>query len=283
MMHCAYRQQRRNGCVFFIYASIRKYYVVYSFVYRFFRFLAQLIQSFFQSRTSFCHLEKSRQFHGVEALVSYVAQYVEFGIRKYRMRQTHHLTVTLAWHKYVGSYRTYIFCKRHNQLFTNRVDGRVCNLGKLLAEVVEQYLRQFTQYSQRSIVAHRCCRFGTVGTHWSDSTLYVFSGKAERTQFAVIVGHRVGNLSSAAQCVQFNTVSRKPLAIRLRRCQLFLQLAIVINLTFLRIYKQNLTRLKSAFLFDGFRLEVNNTGFACHYHDIVLGDKVTCRTQSVTV
>ena len=173
--------------MFFVDASIRKYDVVYSFVYRFFRFLAKFIQSFFQSRTAFCYLKKSRQFHGVESLVSYVAQYVEFGIRKDRMRQTHHLTVTLARHKDVSSYSTDIFCKRHNQLFTNRVDGRVCYLCKLLTEVVEQYLRQFTQYSQRCIVTHRCCRLGAVSTHWGDGTLYIFSGKAERTKFAVIV------------------------------------------------------------------------------------------------
>ena len=62
-----------------------------------------------------------------------------------------------------------------------------------------------------------------------------------------------------------------------------LNLTIIVNLSFLSIYKQNLTRLQTSLLGNLCRVEVHNTNLRGDNHRVVLGDGVTGRTQTITV
>ena len=95
-----------------------------------------------------------RELYGVEALVAYVAQQVELCVVEYRVRQAHHLAVALARREYSRAHAAYIFGERHYQFLAQGVDGGVGDLGKLLAEIVEQQLVAVAEHGQRSVVAH---------------------------------------------------------------------------------------------------------------------------------
>ena len=67
--------------------------------------------------------------------------------------------------------------------------------------------------------------------------------EAEGNQFTLEVAHSVLYLATTFQLLQLYTVLAEPLTIRMRLGQLFLDLAIVVYLTFLRIDEKNLARL----------------------------------------
>ena len=119
-----------------------------------FGLLAECIERLAQSVFALAALKQHRQLDCVKSLVAYVAQYIELGIGQNGMGQAHHLAIRLVGRENTGAHTTYIFRQRHDQRLADRVDGRVGNLRKLLAEVVEEHLRMAAQYSQRSVVAH---------------------------------------------------------------------------------------------------------------------------------
>ena len=134
--------------------AVGKYDVVVAVVNAALCLLAQTVEGLAQSVFSLCALEEYRQLHGIEALVAYVAQNVELGVVKYRVRQTHHLAVCLVWNQYSGAHTADILRQRHYEILAYRVDGGVGNLCKLLAEVVEEHLRTVAQHRKRRVVAH---------------------------------------------------------------------------------------------------------------------------------
>jgi len=77
----------------------------------------------------------------VETLIADVAQNVELGVGQNRVRQTHHLAVGLVGVEDAGAHTADVLRETHHEVLTNGVDGRVGDLGELLAEVIEEDLR----------------------------------------------------------------------------------------------------------------------------------------------
>ena len=121
-----------------VYVAVGKHDVVHSFVDGFFCLLAEGCQCFLQSLAPFCHFEEQGQFHGLEAFVPDVAENIQLGVVQDGMVQPHHLAMVFAGCQYVHAYGSDVFGQRHYQFFAYRVDRRVGDLGKLLAEIVVQ-------------------------------------------------------------------------------------------------------------------------------------------------
>ena len=90
-------------------------------------------------------------------------------------------------------------------------------------------------------------------------------------------------MPAALELLQLDTVCLEPFAIGMRLCQLFLYLAIVVNLAFLRVDKQNLTRLQASFADNVAWFEVHHTDFRSHYHNALLRNRIATGTKAVSV
>ena len=69
--------------------------------------------------------------------------------------------------------------QRHDDLFADRVDRRVCDLGKELLEIVVKLLVLRRQYGQRRIIAHGTCGFLALCRHWLQNELEIFLAVAK--------------------------------------------------------------------------------------------------------
>ena len=152
------------------------------------------------------------------------------------MGQAHHLAVCFVGQQDVHAYGTDVFSQRHHQFLTDGVDGWICHLCKLLAEIVEQQLWLVAQHGQGRVVTHGGRRLCTVGAHGYEDTFYVLTGITEGTQSPVVVVHSIGHLTSALQGIQLDAVGRQPLTVGLGGCQLFLQFAVVVDAFLLGVH-----------------------------------------------
>ena len=120
--------------------AIREDDVVHTLVNAGLSILTQLIECLTESLLAFLDVEEDGQFLRVESLIADVTKYVELRVGQHGLWQTNHLAVRGIGRQDVGSYGSDVFCQAHYQLLTNRVDGGVGNLRKLLTEIVEQHL-----------------------------------------------------------------------------------------------------------------------------------------------
>ena len=154
---------------------------------------------------------------------------------------------------------------------------------KLLTKVVEENLRTVADDCQRRVVAHRCHRFLSSRCHRNDGAVNVFLSEAEGDELAFVVRDRILNMPTALELLQLDTVCLEPFAIGVRLCQLFFYLAVIVNLAFLRVNKQYLTRLQATFADDVAWLEVHHSYFRSHYHNALLRNRIATGTKAVSV
>ena len=283
MMYGAHGEQRWDGSMGFIHATVAQDDVVVAIIHALCRLLAEFIQSLMQSFFALGGFEEHVELHGIESLVADILKDIELGIGQDRMWQANHLAVAFVWVQNAGTYSTDILGKTHHEVLTDRVDGRVGNLSKLLTEVVEENLWLVGKHSKWSIITHRCSRLLTLGSHWNNGTVDVFLAKTELQFLASEVFHSVFHLTSAAQLFQFNTVGVQPLAVRMLLSQALLDFAIIVNLAFLGINQENLTRLQATLLCNLSRIEIHDTYLRSHNHHIILGDGIACWAQTVSI
>ena len=283
MMYGTHGKQRWNGGMSFIHATVAQDDVVVAIIHALGSLLAEFIQSLVQSFFALGGFEEHVEFYCIKSLVADILKDIQLGIGQDRMWQTNHLAVALVWVQNAGTYSTDILGKTHHEVLTDRVDGRVGNLSKLLTEVVEENLWLVGKHSKRSIITHRSCRFLTLGSHRNDGTIDIFLAKTKLQFLASEVFHTIFHLTSAAQLFQFNTVGVQPLAVRMLLSQALLDFTIVVDLTFLCIDEENLTRLQASLLGNLSRIEIHHTYLRCDYHHIVLGDGVAGRTQTISI
>ena len=266
-----------------IHATVAQDDVVVTIIHALCCLLAEFIQSLMQSFFALGSFEEHVEFYCIESLVSDILKDIQLGIGQDRMWQTNHLAVAFVRVQDAGTYSTDILGKTHHEVLTDRVDGRVGNLSKLLTEVVEENLWLVGKHSKRSIITHRSCRFLTLGSHRNDGTVDVFLAKTELQFLTSEVFYSVFHFSSAAQFFQFYTVGVQPLAVRMSLSQALLDFAIIIDFAFLGINQEDLTRLQTALLGNLGWVEIHHTYLRCDYHHIVLGDGIAGRTQTISI
>ena len=199
------------------------------------------------------------------------------------MWQPHHLTVSFIGGKDAGAHAADVLGQAHHEVLTDRVDGGVSNLGKLLPEVVEEYLRTVAEHGQRRVVAHGGRRLLPIGTHGYDGAIDILLAEAKLYLATCKVIYGIANAAPAVQFLQLYAVGAKPLAVGVLLGQSILNLAIVVDFSLLGIDKQYLTRLQPALLGNLRGVEVHDTHLAGHHHGVVLGDGIARRAQSVAV
>ena len=283
MMYGAHGEQRWDGSMGFIHATVGENDIVVTVIHALGSLLAEFIQSLMQSFFALGGFEEHVELDSIEALVADILKDIQLGIGQDRMRQANHLAVAFVWVQDAGTYSTDILGKTHHEVLTDGVDGRVGNLCKLLTEVVEENLWLVGKHSKRSIITHRSCRFLTLGSHWDDGTVDIFLAKTEFQFLASEVIHTIFHLTTTAKFLQFNTVGVQPLAIWMLGSQTLLDFTIVIDLTFLCIDEENLTRLQATLLGNLSRIEIHDTYFRSHNHHIILGDGIACWAQTVSI
>ena len=79
-------------------------------------------------------------------------------------------------------------------------------MSKLLAEIIKQQLRTFTQHSQRRIISHCCSRLLSVDTHRYNRIVHIFRSIAEHEFMPYKVRHGIVHFTSALQFLQLNTL-----------------------------------------------------------------------------
>ena len=66
-------------------------------------------------------------------------------------------------------------------------------------------------------------------------------------------------------------------------CKSLLDFSVVVDFALLSVDKENLTRLQASLFGNLSRVKVHDTHFGCHDHSVVLGNSISCRTQTVAV
>ena len=283
MMYGAHGEQRWDGGMGLIHATVAQDDVVVTIIHALGSLLTKFIQCLMQSFFALGGFEEHVEFYCIESLVADILKDIQLGIGQDRMWQTNHLAVALVWVQNAGTYTADILGKTHHEVLTDRVDSRVGNLSKLLTEVVEENLWLVGEYGKWGIITHRCSRLLTLGSHWDDGTVDIFLAKTEFQFLASEVFYSVFHLTSAAQLFQFNTIGVQPLAVRMLLSQTLLDFAIIVNLAFLGINQENLTRLQASLLGNLGRIEIHHTYLRCDYHHIILGDGIAGRTQTISI
>ena len=261
MMHRTHSQQAWNGGTLFVNVSVRQDDVVHSLVHACLSLLAEVLNSLAQSARPFVNIEKHWQFLRIEALIADVAQNVQLCVCQHRLWQPHHLAVRCVRSQDVRAHSTNVFRQAHHQFLTDGVNGRVCYLSKLLAEVVEEYLWTVADDSQRCVVAHRCYRLLSCCGHGHHGFVDVLLAETEVDKLSFIVLHRVLYVASALQLLQLDAVRREPFAIWVCFRKFLLDFAIIINLALLCVNEKNLARLQTSLAHHVVWFEIHHAHF----------------------
>jgi len=173
---------------------------------------------------------------------------------------------------------------RGDDLLANGVQRRVCHLREELLEVVVQQLRTFGEHGEWSVIAHRSDRLQTIGRHRSQDDPQVLKRVAERAlqleQRFVQLAVRRGRFRDR---VERALVLANPVAIRMLRGELMLDLVVGDNALLSRVDQEHASWSQAAFEFDFFGRNVEHARLGGHDHHALLGDPVTTGAQTIAV
>ena len=227
--------------------------------------------------------ERDAELASIEAFISNVLKDIELTVCQDRVGQTNHLTVGLVRVENTRTHAADILSETHDELLADGVDSRVGDLSKLLTEIVEEDLRLVREHGERRIVTHGSGRLLAFDSHWDQCISNIFLTESELYLFCLKMVNGVAHLTARMNLLKLYTVGVQPLAVRMLMSETILDLTVVVDLAFLCIDKQDLSRLQTSFLCDDCRIEVHDTDLGSHNHDTIFGDGVSCRTQTVTV
>ena len=174
--------------------------------------------------------------------------------------------------------------QRHHELLADRVNRRIRHLSKQLAEIMVEGLGSVREHRERRVVSHRTDCLGSFFRHRAQHELDVVFAVAERflafgERDRVIVGLRrrsnhVGKMNVQAFC---------PFLVGIAQSQRAFNFFVFNNAALFGIDHEHLARLQTPFLLDLALRNRQCSGFRGQDHDIVIGQNVAARTQSVSV
>ena len=173
---------------------------------------------------------------------------------------------------------------RHHRLFSDRIDGRIRDLGEPLLEVVIQHLGAVGKDCGRCVPAHRPDRVLPTGRHRFEEELDVFPGIAESLLGG---GQSVGIWAHGCHFRrQFSDMDLRlvePPLIGLFSRQRVLEFSVVDDATLFEIDEQHLARLKAPLLHNLLFRNVEHAHLRRHHHQVVISDEVAGRAKPVSV
>ena len=148
--------------------------------------------------------------------------------------------------------------QRDDDGFAQRIDGRIGDLRKALAEVRVDRPRRLRQVRERRVVAHGPHGVLAVGRHGRKHHAHVFLGIAEealRPRDCLEVGGRqVNPLGGNGGVIDQRGIA----AVGVEQVQ---QVIVLIDLLFLEIHDEHLPRSQAAAVNDGVGIEIDETRF----------------------
>ncbi len=173
---------------------------------------------------------------------------------------------------------------RHDDLFADAIDRRVCHLREELLEVVVEQLRPVREHGQGGVIPHRPDRLVRGLGHRGEQDAQVLVRVAERLlplQDGLVV--RLVRRGHHGQRLQRDGVLFQPLAVGLLAGDLLLQLVVLDDSLFLQVKQEHLSGLQSALADDLIGRNVEDADLGRHDDQAVLGDVVARRSQAIAV
>ncbi len=173
---------------------------------------------------------------------------------------------------------------RRHELLADRVERRIRHLREQLLEVVEQQPRLVRQHGQRRVGAHRADRLLAVDGHRPDQHAQVFLRVAERLlplQHRFVIG--LLGARAAGRSLMSMRLPVEPLAIRMLRRQLPLDLVVVDDAALGRVDEEDAPGMQPLLDEHVLGRNVEHADLRRHDDQVVLGDVVARRTQSVAI
>ena len=175
----------------------------------------------------------------------------------------------------------------HHQLFADRVDRRIGDLGEVLLEIIVEQLALLRQHGNRRVGAHRTQRVVAHRRHRLQEELQIFLGVAKG--LLLIEQQRgIGRLGAmifgqVRQVFQLELGRLQPVVIGLSVRELFLDLFVFYDAAFLEIDQQHLAGLQAPLALDLFLGDRDHARFRGQDDQIVIGDDVAGGAKSVAV
>ena len=175
--------------------------------------------------------------------------------------------------------------QRHHQLFADRIDRRVGDLGEDLLEIRVQQLGPDRQGRNRRVRTHRPDGFLSGRGHRRHQELEVFLGIAEGllpVEQVGLAGRREMGVAGG-QVLEDDLGPVEPFLVGLHRRQLGLDVVVVDDAALLEVDQQHLTRLQPPFLDDALLGDGQHAALGAHDNHVVVGDDIARRSQPVAI
>ena len=172
-----------------------------------------------------------------------------------------------------------------HDLFAQRVDGRVGDLGEHLPEIAKQRLVLVREHGQRRVRAHRADGLRAVQGHRQDRIPVFLIGIAEgalQTR-ALGAGQRGDLLVGHLHIAQAQKVLVQPFAVRALRGVALAHGVVVQQFAFGQIGQQHLARVQAAFAQDPALVQLQHAGLGRQDQPPIVGHAVARRAQAVAV
>jgi len=171
----------------------------------------------------------------------------------------------------------------HHQLFAERIDRRIGDLGKTLLEVVVEEVGLGGEHRQGDVIAHAVGGLLALTGHVLDHQIEILGREPEgglvleQIEFA----HRLGVLPGLG--LKAAALLLEPGAIGMAGRHLFLDLPVLQQATVFQVDGQHLARAEPTLFNDPAFLDGHHTGFRTHHHQAIASDAVAGRPQSVAI
>ncbi|MDF2578645.1 MAG: hypothetical protein K0S49_224 [Microbacterium sp.] len=173
--------------------------------------------------------------------------------------------------------------ERGDDLFADRVEGRVRHLRELLREVVEQQPGPFAQHGDGRVAAHRAEGLRTHLSHRGEEDAHLFLGVPERALTTRDRGDRMHDVLAFGQVLEPHAARIEPLLPRVQGRQLALDLLVLDDATRGRVDHEHATGLQTSATLDPLGGEVEHAGLAADHDESVGGLGPAPGTQPVAV
>ncbi len=286
MMHGGGRQQRRDGDVIGIDRAVGQNQNIAALAHRLFGAGAQRFKRSCHAGRTLIGGVADAEGLGAEAAVGVLGDAADFfhvGVRQHRLLHFETLERFALVEAEQVRARAENGDQRHHQLLADRIDGRVGDLREGLLEIVVERLGPIGQHRQRRVVAHRTGGFFTAHRHGRENELDVFLAVTEGLLTIQQTARHRNRRSLGRQVLEHDLGVRQPLVIRPRGGELALQFAVVDDAALLQIDQEHLAGLQAPLLDDLVLRNIEHAHLGGHHHQIVIGDQITRRPQTVAI
>ena len=177
--------------------------------------------------------------------------------------------------------------KRHDQTFTDRINRRVSDLGKKLAEIGVKQTRTQGEDRERCVVTHGADGFRSILEHRLKDHVELFACVAEGD---LALG-QVDDVEIALGGLELFGFERSDtdamivhhLAIVMTGCEVLLDLRVAHQDSGCRVDGDHLSGGEATFLNDRILVEAVDSHLGAETEDAAVGDLITGRTQSIAI